>query len=601
MSMEAFYRGEEHQAQSLLGSFGSGRDWSFRLWAPRAQRVELVGDFNGWQLGKDVMSCNGEGIWEYSIGIGWEGMCYKYAITGCDGVTRLKADPFAKRAEAGDKGTASLLYENRPYPWGDEGYLKALSDSHDRPVNIYELHLGSWKRGMGYRELGYQLVDYAVDMGYTHIELLPLTEYPYDPSWGYQVTGFFAPTGRFGSPEDLKFLIDRAHERGLGVIMDWVPAHFTRDEFGLSHFDGAPLYEHPDPRRGDMQQWGTLLFDYGRPEVKSFLISSALYWLQEYHLDGLRVDAVSCMLYLDFGKEGQDVLKNSYGGNVDENAVALLQALSAAVHALPYNKLLIAEESSAYPLVTNKQGEGLGFDYKWNMGWMHDTLSYMQTDPLYRCFAHSKLTFSLTYAFSEHYMLAYSHDEVVHGKKSMLDKMPGGYEDKFAQLRLLYCYMMAHPGKKLSFMGMELGQFMEWRFDHSLDWMLLGYPRHRDLQAFVRSLNHFYKEHPALYEIDGSWDGFYWGAVDDAQSSTVSFIRSGKEEKLLCVFNFTPVHRPHYTMPLPIAGSFIPVFGSSPLPQQQACYTTAEEETGYSLTLPAPPFSAVFYRCMPSL
>lgn len=382
--------------------------------------------------------------------------------------------------------------------------------------------------------------------------------------------------------------------------MDWVPAHFTRDEYGLAAFDGGSLYEHPDPRRADMRQWGTLLFDYGRPEVQSFLISSAVYWLEEYHLDGLRVDAVSCMLYMDFGRKGGDYLPNIHGGREDLGAISLFKKLSSAVHALPGRKLLIAEESTAFPMVTNKHGaESLGFDFKWNMGWMNDMLSYMELDPIARKWHHDKLTFSLTYAFSEYYLLPFSHDEVVHGKRSMLNKMPGDYNGKFAQLRLLYTYLMAHPGKKLTFMGMELGQFIEWRFGESLDWLLLEYPQHKALQGFVRGLNWFYKEHPALWNRDDGWDGFAWCSVDDKDLSVVSFLRRSEEETLLCAFNFTPVERPAYTMGIPLAGGYAPVFSTNPLPEAGGLYRTRPVPAmghEYSLTVPLPPFGGVFFR-----
>ena len=598
MNAAAFYQGRSCRAWKLLGSHLETDRWVFRLWAPGARSVSVVGDFNDWKQGVSPMHRRPDGLWECSVGNAWEGQKYKYAVEGAFRGIVLKADPYARKAEP--FGTASILFAPAPYPWTDEDYLHHLPNAHKSPMNIYEVHLGSWKKGLSYRQLGDALVPYARDMGYTHLELMPLTEYPYDPSWGYQVTGYFAPTGRYGDPEDLKYLIDKAHQAGLGVLMDWVPAHFTRDEYGLAAFDGGSLYEHPDPRRADMRQWGTLLFDYGRPEVQSFLISSAVYWLEEYHLDGLRVDAVSCMLYMDFGREGGDYLPNIHGGREDLGAISLFKKLSSAVHALPDRKLLIAEESTAFPMVTNKHGaESLGFDFKWNMGWMNDMLSYMELDPIARKWHHDKLTFSLTYAFSEYYLLPFSHDEVVHGKRSMLNKMPGDYNGKFAQLRLLYTYLMAHPGKKLTFMGMELGQFIEWRFGESLDWLLLEYPQHKALQGFVRGLNWFYKEHPALWNRDDGWDGFAWCSVDDKDLSVVSFLRRSEEETLLCAFNFTPVERPAYTMGIPLAGGYAPVFSTNPLPEAGGLYRTHPVPAmghEYSLTVPLPPFGGVFFR-----
>jgi len=431
-------------------------------------------------------------------------------------------------------------------------------------MNIYEVHLGSWKQGMSYREMAHELVDYVADMGYSHIELMPVMVYPYDPSWGYQVTGYFCATTRYGTPEDLMYFVDCAHDKGLGVIMDWVPAHFTRDAHGLGLFDGTPLFEHNDPRRNEMPQWGTLLFDFEKTQVQSFLLSSAIFWLNEYHFDGIRVDAVSCMLYLDFGKQDGAWLPNRFGGKDNLAAVAFLKKLSEAVRDMPGSKLLFAEESSAYPYVTRPALEGgLGFSYKWNMGWMNDVLDYMELDSVYRKHHHDKLTFSLCYAFSEQYLLPLSHDEVVHGKCSLLSKMPGDYWQQFAQLRLLYAYQYAHPGKKLMFMGGEFGQFIEWDFTRSLDWFLLEYPKHAEMQRFVRDLNHFYHDQPPFYELDRSWDGFRWCSVDDPEHSIISFQRTDtKGDSLLCCFNFTPEPWKDYIMGVPEAGAFREVFSS---------------------------------------
>ena len=562
-----FYQVQCIRAYRFLGCHRAEQGFRFMVWAPNARFVTVAGDFNGWSYTQNPAWRRPDGLWEAIIENAQPYQKYKYAVTRCDGTTILKADPYGRMVEP--KGTASLVYDPDPYPWQDGAYLANLGDAHTGPMNIYECHLGSWKEGLSYRQLADELLPYVQDMGYTHIEVMPLMAYPYDPSWGYQVTGYFAATSRYGSPEDLKYFVDQAHQRGIAVIMDWVPAHFTRDDHGLRLFDGTPCYEYSDPRRGDMRQWGTLLFDYGKPEVRSFLTSSAVYWLEECHMDGLRVDAVSCMLYMDFGRESGDWLPNSQGGREDLSAIALFKHLSWAVHGLEGRKLLIAEEATAFPMVTNKHGDNLGFDFKWNMGWMNDMLSYMALDPIYRQYHHDKLTFSLTYAFSEHYVLPFSHDEVVHGKKSLLNKMPGSYEDKFQQLRLLRAYQMAHPGKKLIFMGMELGTFIEWRFYESLEWFLLSYPKHEEFRQFVRGMNLFYKDHPALYERDDGWDGFEWSVVDDKDNSVVAFLRKSREETLLCVFNFTPVDRPNYPLPVPEAGAYTPVFSTGELPPER--------------------------------
>ncbi|MBA4347229.1 MAG: 1,4-alpha-glucan branching enzyme [Clostridiales bacterium] len=486
------------------GEFGD-RVFRFSVWAPNAESVSVVGTFNKWNAKADPMERVGTtGVWEVAIGVASPGDLYKYAITTNTGEVILKADPFAFRAEA--HGTASIVGDMPYYEWSDQDYIECRDDNPDtgsQPMSIYEVHLGSWKQGLGYHELAHELIDYVVDMGYTHIEVMPLMEYPYDPSWGYQVTGYYAATARYGEPEELMYLVDCAHNAGIGVIMDWVPAHFTRDAHGLRLFDGTPLFEHPDPRRGEMPQWGTLLFNFEQTQVQSFLISSAMYWLKEFHFDGLRVDAVSAMLYLDFGKNPGEWLPNRYGGHDNLDAVAFFRKLNSAVANLDGGKMLFAEESSAYPYVTRPVSEdGLGFAYKWNMGWMNDMLTYMGMDSIYRKYHHDKLTFSLCYAFSEHYVLPFSHDEVVHGKKSMVSKMPGDYWQQFAQLRLLYAYQYAHPGKKLMFMGCEFGQYIEWKEDDSLDWFLLDYPKHAEMQQYVHDLNHFYLESPPLFEID---------------------------------------------------------------------------------------------------
>ena len=579
--------------------------WRFAVWAPNAKRISVVGDWNYWDETKDEMQPVGEtGVWQAFIGIAKAGQLYKYAILGADGQLVNKADPYAVRTEP--DGTASMVWEHGTFAWTDEAYLAQNSRNHDRPMNIYEVHFGSWRKGLGYRELAHELVDYVADMGYTHIEFMPIMAHPFNPSWGYQVTGYYAPTARYGSPDDFKYFVNRAHEKGIGVIMDWVPAHFTRDSYGLARFDGTPIYEHPDPRKSDMKQWGTLLFDYGRTQVQSFLIGNAVYWLDEFHVDGLRVDAVSCMLYLDYGRNDGEWVPNAFGGRENLDAIHLFRRLRRAVEQLPGNKLLIAEESTAFAHVTDKHQESLGFHYKWNMGWMNDMLSYMQMDSLYRKWHHDKLTFSLMYAFSEHYVLPFSHDEVVHGKLSMLNKMPGDYWKKFAQLRLLYAYQMAHPGKKLTFMGMELGQFIEWRFDESLDWLLLEYPKHVELQRFVKQLNGFYRNTPPLYARDDDWDGFHWIKVDDTIHSIAAFLRhDGNGNSLLCAFNFTPVPWDDYCVGSPGEGTFTEVFttdeteyGGTGAYKNGTVETIAEaiDSFRYRIHLKLPPYGAVYLR-----
>ncbi len=582
--------------------------WRFAVWAPNARSVAVAGDWNGWNPNADPMHPVGTtGVWEILIGIAYEGQLYKYAVQGPDGNVSMKADPYAQRCEVA--GTASMVWEAGEFPWTDEAYLTRCTKRHNEPMNIYEVHLGSWRKGLGYRELVHELVDYAADMGYTHIECMPLMAYPFNPSWGYQVTGYYSPTTRYGTPDDLRYFVDRAHAKGLGVIMDWVPAHFTRDSYGLARFDGTPTYEHPDWRRSDMKQWGTLLFDYGRTQVQSFLVSNAYYWLNEFHIDGLRVDAVSCMLYLDYGRNDGEWLPNQYGGKENLDAINLFHKIAAAVKEIPGNKILIAEESTAFPRVTNKHDDSLGFDYKWNMGWMNDMLRYMQMDSLYRKWHHDKLTFSLMYAFSEHYILAFSHDEVVHGKLSMLNKMPGDYWQKFAQLRLLYAYQMSHPGKKLTFMGMEFGQFIEWRFDESLDWMLLEYPKHAEMQCYVREMNKFYRRTPALYQRDDDWNGFDWIAVDDAVHSIAAFVRKDADgNPILCVFNFTPVPWDDYCLGSEAAGTYTeifstdaPYFGGGGMSFNEPVKTVEEpfNKFRHRLQVKLPAYGAVFFRFTP--
>ncbi|MDD3920820.1 MAG: 1,4-alpha-glucan branching protein GlgB, partial [Eubacteriales bacterium] len=549
------------------------------------------------------------GVWEAHIAEDADGALYKYAIIGPDGHVNYKADPYAVRSEKAP-GTASMVYELQPIGWRDEAYLQDRGDLLHKPVNIYEVHAGSWRAGLTYRDMAVELVDYAASMGYTHIELMPLCEYPFDMSWGYQITGYYAVTSRYGTPEDLMYLIDCAHQKGIGVLLDWVPAHFPRDEQGLRRFDGTPLYEHPDPRRGEQPQWGTMLFDYSRTQVVSFLISNALFWLKEFHVDGLRVDAVSCMLYLDYGKQDGDWLPNETGGHENLDAIAFLRQLNDTVHELTPGAVMIAEESTAFPLVTapTKDG-GLGFDMKWNMGFMNDMLEYMSMDSLYRKYHHDKLTFSMYYAFSEKYILPFSHDEVVHGKHSMLDKAPGDYWRKFAQLRLLLAYQMAHPGKKLNFMGYEFGQFIEWKYTEGLDWLLLEYPKHAETLRFTKALNLFYRSTPPFYQCDDSWDGFEWTSVNDSIHSVAAFLRRDNAgNAVLCAFNFTPEPWEHYYMGMPQAGTLTEVFSSDAVKfggtgdwHNEPVHTNPYPEQGmpHQAVLRLPPFGAAFFTFLP--
>ncbi len=577
---DRFHQGVCFDAYDFLGAHpveeNGEKKWHFSVWAPNAQRVSLVGEFCGWDQEAYPMLKQYDGIWELRLDAklftpesdparfhypeaAERLLAYKYAILCADGQWHLRADPYAFQSEL-RPATASKLYDLSRYQWGDGEWMAAREQKDWRrgPMNIYEMHLGTWRRGEGGRVLSYaeiaaQLVPYLQDMGYTHVELLPVMEHPFDGSWGYQVTGYYAPTSRWGSPDQFRALVDALHQAGIGVILDWVPAHFPKDEIGLRRFDGTPCYEHADSRRSEMPQWGTMLFDYARGEVSSFLLSNALFWLKEFHADGLRCDAVSCMLYLDFGREGGQWLPNQFGGRENLDAIAFLRRLNETVQRECPGAVTIAEESTAFPKVTHPiQDGGLGFSFKWNMGWMNDILSYIALDPIYRRYHHDRITFSMMYAFSEHYVLPFSHDEVVHGKHSMLDKQPGDHWRKFAGLRALYGYYMAHPGKKLLFMGGEFGQFIEWKDTDQLDWFLLQYDRHPQLQAYVKALNRLYRSLPALHRVDDSWEGFQWLNVNDADRSIVAFLRSAPgETPIAAVTNFTPEPYGQYRVALP--------------------------------------------------
>ena len=580
----------------------------FRLWAPNAKEVWVVGDFNGWQPNINKMERTFGGLWELFV----EGLNefdrYKYAIVFKDGKTVFKADPYAFHTET-PPGTASKLYSLKNYAWGDADWCitRAKTNIYKSPVNIYEVHLGSWQRHkdgatLTYREMATKLAEYAKDMGYTHIELMPVAEYPFDGSWGYQITGYFAPTSRYGQPNDFKFFVDIMHQNGIGVILDWVPAHFPKDEFGLYNFDGTHLYEYADPRKGEHLGWGTAVFDYGKVEVMSFLISNALFWLDEYHIDGLRVDAVASMLYLDYDRKDGAWCPNIYGGNGNLEAVDFLKHLSRFVFKAFPSALLIAEESTAWPMVTMPTYDGgLGFNFKWNMGWMNDMLKFMSTDPIGRKYNHNLLTFSFFYAFSENFLLPISHDEVVHGKGSMIEKMFGEYEMKFSSLKTFYAYMTAHPGKKLIFMGQEFAQFNEWRYYEQLDWGLLDFEAHRQMKNFVKALNHLYLSQPALWQRDFSWDGFCWISGDDNENSVIAFRRFGDDgQELIVICNFTPVSRVNYKIGLPFLGQYEKIFSTC---QGTEDYKTVISKAGplhglkFSGDFFIPQMSAAYYKC----
>ena len=542
----------------------------FCVYAPAARAVSLVGDFNDWQPGKLPLSRLPDGAWELVCDDFPTFTAYKYAVVQQNGKTVMKADPFATHFET-RPGTASKIFDLDGYAWQDAAWQeeKAKRSVYDIPLNVYEVHLPSWRQQengdfLSYEQAARDLAAYASEMGYTHVELLPITEFPFDGSWGYQVTGYFAPTSRFGTPHDFMRFVDILHNAGIGVIMDWVPAHFPKDEQGLYRFDGTPLYEYADPKKGEHKEWGTCVFDYGKNEVQSFLISSALFWLEQYHVDGLRVDAVASMLYLDYGRKPGEWVKNQHGSNENLEAVAFLQRLNTAVFGAFPNTLMVAEESTAWPHVSRPvDAGGLGFNYKWNMGWMNDTLRYMSLDPYFRKDNHHSLTFSFFYAFSENFILPLSHDEVVHGKKSLLDKLPGSYEEKFAGARAFAAYTMAHPGKKLTFMGNEFGQFKEWDFKAPLDWFLLDYPAHKAYHEFTKALNRFYLDHSALWGNDFDWEGFSWIVPDDAAQSVVAFARRDKAgRELVAVCNFTPVARENYRIGLPASGTYHTVFST---------------------------------------
>lgn len=604
-----FHEGTNFHTYDFLGSFLEGDVCTFRVWAPHATAVYVTGDFCNWDPKSHRMSrLESDGIFEVTITGVSQYDSYKYVIETSDGRQLWKADPYARHAETRPK-TASKVYVMPEYEWFDAQWMKRRKIPENRPMNIYEVHLGSWKQHEDgspytYRELASELVAYVKDMHYTHVELLPVTEYPYDKSWGYQVTGYFAATSRYGTPEDFMYLVDAFHQQNIGVILDWVPGHFTKDEFGLYEFDGDCCYEYSDERKQEHKSWGTRVFDYGRGEVVSFLISSAVYWLNHFHIDGLRVDAVSSMIYLNYDRSEGEAAKNIYGGNDNLEVLDFFRKLNGYVREHYPTAMMIAEESTAYPKVTAPIGEGgLGFHFKWNMGWMNDSLSYLELDPIYRASCHDKMTFSMMYAFAEKFILPISHDEVVHGKKSLLDKASVSYEDKFASFKAFLGYMYAHPGKKLTFMGTDLAQFSEWSEEKELDWMLLDYPTHQGAHRYVKELNAFYRKTSEMWEQDDSWDGFHWHRVDDRDHNVLAFTRiNRKGEEVLVISNFSGEQLKGYPIGVSQWGHYQVLLntdakkygGQGIMNRHLKTLTEPLGEDAYTLKVNLPPFSTLY-------
>jgi len=610
LDLHLISEGRHERLWNALGAQARpGGGVAFTVWAPNARAVQVVGDFTGWGPydGWPMRSLGASGVWEIFVPDAACGHRYKFRILGPDGVWREKADPMARATEVPPR-TASVVHVSR-YEWSDADWLarRATWRAHQEPVSVYEVHLGSWRPGLSYRELAEQLTAYVREMGFTHVEFLPVMEHPYGGSWGYQVTGYYAPTARFGDPDEFRYLVDTLHGAGIGVIVDWVPAHFPRDEWALARFDGTPLYEHPDPRRGEHPDWGTYIFDYGRPEVRNFLVANALYWCHEFHVDGIRVDAVASMLYLDYSRPEGGWLPNALGGREHLEAIAFLQELNATVYRDCPGVMTIAEESTAWPGVTRPTDSGgLGFGLKWNMGWMHDTLSYLSRDPVHRFWHHDRLTFPLVYAWSENYLLPISHDEVVHGKGSLAGKMPGDIWRRLAGVRALLAYMWAHPGKQLLFMGCELADDREWSEVRGLDWGLLEDPARDGVRRLVIDLNRAYRQTSALWSLDTSPDGFRWITCDDAQRNTIAFLRIGADgSQLVCVANFSAVPHEGYRVGLPSAGAWSEVintdadcYGGSGVGNLGTVYAQDVSWHGLpaSATLRVPPLGVLWLR-----
>ena len=614
--------GTHNRAYERLGAHVGERDGisgvQFAVWAPNAERVSVIGDFNGWDPEAGPMRAQADtGVWETFIpGVG-RGTRYKYRVASRYGrFVADKADPYGFGAEIRPQ-TASRVWDLESYVWNDRAWMteRVKRNALDSPISIYEMHLGSWRRvpeegnrWLTYREMAPLLADYVHDAGFTHVEFLPVSEHPFDGSWGYETIGYFAPTSRFGDPTDFMYLVDHLHQRGIGVILDWVPAHFPKDEAGLAYFDGTHLYEHADPRQGERPDWNTFVFNYGRREVQTFLVSNALFWFDKYHVDGLRVDAVASMLYLDYGRQQGEWIPNKYGGKEDLEAINFLRYVNEHVYAAFPDGMMIAEESTAWPQVSRPTYlGGLGFGLKWNMGWMHDILEYASADSIYRSYHHKRITFSLMYAFTENFVLPFSHDEVVYGKGSMIRKMPGDEWQKFATLRCLYGYMFGHPGKKLLFMGCEFGQWSEWNHDQSLEWHLLQYPFHSGLLRWIRDLNTLYRGEPALYEMDCEPAGFEWVDCNDYQRSVVTFLRRGRKpaDVLLFVCNFTPIPRQNYRVGVTQSGywrevlnSDAPLYGGSGRGNMGGMTAAPLPIHGrsFSLNITLPPLGVVVFK-----
>ena len=610
-----FHQGTNYYSYNFLGShIIENTGTVFRVWAPKAKAVHLTGNFCDWQKSPDyeMRKLPESSIWEIFIpGLG-EGVMYKYIITTSDGSTLYKADPFAFSSQTRTE-TASIVYDINKYAWNDAPWLeyKKIINLYERPVNIYEVNLSSWKRKengdfLTYKEIAPLLIEHVKEHFFTHIELMPIMEHPFDGSWGYQVTGYYSPSKRFGEPDELKYLIDQCHQNGIGVIIDWVPAHFPKDEHGLYKFDGSFLYEYEDNQKREIKSWGTHRFDFGKTEVQSFLISNALFWLDVYHADGLRVDAVSSMLYLDYDKNEGEWTPNAYGGNENLEAIAFLKKLNEVVFKNYPNTMMIAEESTAWPMVTKPAYlGGLGFNFKWNMGWMNDMIEYMETDSFFRKYLHKNITFSLHYAFSENYILPLSHDEVVHGKKSILNKMPGPYDEKFANARVLLGYMVAHPGKKLNFMGYEVGQFTEWDYKKEVEWFMTDFEYHEKLNTYIKELNEFYLKSPELWEVDYSWKGFKWISNDDFEQNIIAFKRIDKKgNELIAVVNFSPVERNNYLIGADkgiyteVFNSNMVEFGGTGTGNRDRLISSQGSVHGYTsfISLTLPPLSIIFLK-----